>query len=251
METLIPITTTIAALLVGAGFVVALAAMRPRRRTAATNKPVPPHSPGAAPRLPGEPEFLPRLPYARTAHLLTGDHRALFAALNAAAPDDLAVLPHVRLSDMLHVESCTTQPERYQERIRDIILDFVLCDAQTTTPRLAVLFAQPGVARRGAFIDAALVGAGVPVLRLTRDALPSVDALALQITAVLGLPVRLAPSSTERPVHHEQLKGPPDVATPEIVCVPREPVRYVCGRCHRDVAPRARRCPHCGASLAE
>ncbi len=251
MESLIPIATTIAALLVGAGFVVALAAMRPHRRTVVADKPAPTRSPGAAPRPPAEPEFLPRLPYARTAHLLTGDYRALFAALNAVTPDDLAVLPHVRLSDVLHVESCTTQPERYQERIRDSILDFVLCDAQTTAPRLAVLFAQPGAARRGAFIDAALIGAGVPVLRLTRDALPSVDALALQITAALGLPVRRAPSSTEQPVHHEQLNGASVVATPDIVCAPREPVRYVCGRCHRDVAPRARHCPHCGASLAE
>lgn len=250
MESLITIAATIAALLVVAGCGVALAALRPRRRGVASGGVAIPRATAMPQRASGEPEFLSRLPYARTAHLLTGDHRALFAALNAAAPDDLAVLPHVRLSDILHVEPQTTQPERYQDRICESVLDFVLCDTQTTAPRLAVLFAQPGAARRAAFIDAALIGAGVPVLRLTRDELPSVDALALQIAVALGMPVRLSPSPPERPVHHERRNGAPVVSLPEVIAVPREPVRYVCGRCQRDVAPRVRRCPHCGAPLA-
>ncbi len=120
MDPIITITATVASLLVIAGFVVALAAMRPRRRRAAS----------------GETEFLTRLPYTRAPHLLVSDHRALFVALNAAAPDDLAVLPHMRLSDILHIEPHTTQSECHQERIRDSVLDFVLCDAQTTMPRL-------------------------------------------------------------------------------------------------------------------
>jgi hypothetical protein len=248
MESLITIAATIAALLVVAGFVVALAAMRPRRRAGVPGGMAIPRATATPQRASGEPEFLSRLPYARSTHLLTGDHRALFAALNAAAPDDLAVLPHVRLTDILCVEPHTTQPERYQERIRESVLDFVLCDAQTTAPRLAVLFAQPGAARRAAFIDAALISAGVPVVRLTRDELPPVDALALQIAAALGLPAQSSPS--QRPVQHDRLNSAPVVAMPEVVVVPREPVRYVCGRCHRDVAPRVRRCPHCGAPLA-
>lgn len=248
MESLIAIAAAIAALLVVAGFVVALAAMRPRRRAVTPRSSAPVRASGAAPRPSSEPEFLSRLPYARTPHLLAGDHRALFAALNAAAPDDLAVLPHVRLSDILRVEAHTTQPERYQERIRDSVLDFVLCDAQTTAPRMAVLFTQPGAARHVAFIDAALIGAGVPVLRLTRDALPSIDALALQIAVALGIPAQHAPPPTRQPA--ERRNGAPVVSMPEVVVVPREPVRYVCGRCHRTVAPRARHCPHCGAPLA-
>jgi hypothetical protein len=67
-----------------------------------------PFKPAASRGTPGEPEFLTRLPYTCAPHLLAGDHRALFAALNAAAPDDLAVLPHMRLSDILHVEPRTT-----------------------------------------------------------------------------------------------------------------------------------------------
>jgi ribosomal protein S27AE len=157
----------------------------------------------------------------------------------------------VRLSDILHVEPHTTQPERYEERIRDIVLDFVLCDAQTTMPRLAVLFAQPGAARRTAFIDAALIGAGVPVLRLTRDEPLSVDALARQIAAALGLPVRSSPAAADRPARREQLNGASVISLPEIVRMAHTPVRYACGRCRRDVSPRTHRCPHCGATLAE
>lgn len=251
MESLITLAITIAVLLVTAGFVAALTAMRPRRRAVASGR-MPLTCAIAAPqRASGEPEFLPRLPYVRSAHLLTGDHRVLFAALNAAAPDDLAVLPHVRLADILHVEPRTTQPERYQERIRDSVIDFVLCDAQTTAPRLAVLIAQPGAARRAAFIDAALIGAGVPVLRLTRDDLPSVDALALQIAAALGMPVRSPSLLPDRPAYHEQPNGAPVISLPEVVVAPREPVRYACGRCHRTITPQARHCPHCGAPLAE
>ncbi|MDW8214026.1 MAG: DUF2726 domain-containing protein [Roseiflexaceae bacterium] len=251
MESIIAIVATIAALLVVAGFVVALAAMRPRRRAVASGRTAIPRAPDPSQPALREPEFLPRLPYARTAHLLTGDHRVLFAALNAAAPNDLAVLPHVRLTNILHVEPRTAQPERYQERIREIVLDFVLCDAQTTAPRLAVLIAQPGAARLAAFVDAALIGAGVPVLRLTRDELPSVDALALQIAAALGMPVRSLSSLPDQPAYHEQPNGVPLVSLPKVVVAPREPVRYACGRCHRDVSPRARRCPHCSATLAE
>lgn len=250
MESLITMTAMITALLVVAGFIAALAVMRPRGRTAVAGGSLFPRVPSATRNAPREPEFLSRLPYARTAHLLEGDHRALFAALNAAAPDDLAVLPHVRLTDILHVEPRTTQPERYQERIRDSVLDFVLCDTQTAAPRLAVLLAQPGAVRRTAFIDAALIGAGVPVLRLTRDELPSIDALALQITAALGLPVRSSPSLPDRPARDERSKSAPVVSMPGVVVAPREPVRYVCGRCQRDISPRARHCPHCGATLA-
>lgn len=250
MESLITIAATVAALLVIAGFVVALAAMRPRRRAVTSGRRAIPRASAASQHASREPEFLPRLPYARSAHLLTGDHRVLFAALNAAAPDDLAVLPYVRLTSILHVEPRTAQPERYQDRIREIVLDFVLCDAQTSAPRLAVLLVQPGAARLSAFVDAALIGAGIPVLRLTRDALPSVNALTLQIAAALGVPVRSPSSLPDRPAYHEQPNGAPVVSLPEVVIVPREPVRYACGRCHRDVAPRARRCPHCGAPLA-
>lgn len=250
MESLIAIAAAIAALLVVAGFAVALAAIQPHRRAMTPGSPMPVRASGAAPRTSSAPEFLSRLPYDRAPHLLAGDHRALFAALNAAAPDDLAVLPHVRLSDILHVEAHTTQPERYQERIRDSVLDFVLCDAQTTAPRLAVLFTQPGAARHVAFIDAALIGAGVPVLRLTRDALPSIDALAFQIAVALGIPVQSSPLPTEQLAHCERRNGAPVASMPDVVVVPREPVRYVCGRCHRTVAPRARHCPHCGAPLA-
>lgn len=240
MDPIITITATITSLLVIAGVVVALAAVHPRRRMAASGR-------RALQGASGEPEFLTRLPYTRAPHMLAGDHRALFAALNAAAPDDLAVLPHVRLSNILHVEAHTTQPERYQERIRDSMLDFVLCDAQTTSPRLAVLFVQPGAARRTAFIDAALVGAGVPVLRLNRSDLPSVEALATQIAALLGLPVRPAVAPLEHAVLH---CGAAPLLRQDGFVVARTPVRYACGRCHRDISAHARRCPHCGATLA-
>ncbi len=248
MDPIITMTAAIASLLVVAGCVVALAAMRPRRRPASSGGTVPPRAPAASRGASGEPEFLTRLPYKRAPHLLAGDHRALFAALNAAAPDDLAVLPNVRLSDILHVEPHTTQSERYQERIRDSVLDFVLCDAQTTTPRLAVLFAQPGAARRTAFIDAALIGAGVPVLRLTRDDLPSVEALATQIAALLGLPVRPAAAPFERAAPQ---CGVSMTLRQDVLVVARTPVRYACGRCHRDISAHTHRCPHCGAPLAE
>lgn len=251
MDSLINVTATIALLLVVAGCVVALTAMRPWRRYASprSGSPALPRLPEVLPRTTGEPEFLPRLPYTRTAHLLTGDQRTLFAALNAAAPDDLAVLPHVPLSDVLSVEPRTTQPERYQERIRGIFLDFVLCDAQTTTPRLAVLFAQPGTARRTAFIDAALIGAGIPVLRLARDEPLLIDALAFQIAVALGTPVQSKAPVLVQSDHTEHLPKSTVPTAPQVV-VARTPVRYACGRCHRDIAPRDHRCSHCGATLA-
>ena len=108
MDPIMTMTATIASLLVVAGCVVALAAMRPRRRTATSSRSMSPRASAVSRGASGEPEFLPRLPYTRAPHLLAGDHRALFAALNAAAPDDLAVLPHMRLSDILHVEPHTT-----------------------------------------------------------------------------------------------------------------------------------------------
>lgn len=223
-----------------AACIVAAAAVRPRR---------PPARPRALADSMPQPEFLARLPYARAPHLLAGEHRALFAALHEAVPADLAVLPHVRLADLLTIEAQTVQPERYRERLKDIVLDFVLCDAQTTLPRMAVLFEQPGAARGAAFVDAALVGAGIPVIRLPRDIRTPAATLEAEIIATLGLPSR----SRSEPLL--MTFAPPrsaiarEKAPLEFVVAPRTPARYACGRCHREIRAQARCCPHCGAVL--
>ncbi|NWG20141.1 MAG: DUF2726 domain-containing protein [Chloroflexi bacterium] len=239
------ITTISVSLLVAAACVVALAVPRLRSRAAL------PDTLGTLARArPGQPEFLPRLPYARAAYILPDEDRALFASLNAAAPDDLAVVPHVRLTDVLCVEPRTTQPDHYRDRIRDIVLDFVLCDRQTATPRLAALFEQPGAARGAAFVDAALVGAGIPVLRIARGAGTPAEALHTEIVAALGRPSRSATNQAAWPVAAPVTSPGRAARLPELVVVPRTPARYACGRCHREIRARARCCPHCGAVLA-
>lgn len=238
-------TTISASLLVVAAFVVALAVPRLRSHTALPDTP---RTPAHAHT--GQPEFLPRLPYARAAYILQDEHRALFATLNAAAPDDLAVVPHVRLDTVLCVEPQTTQPDRYRDRIRDIVLDFVLCDKQTAMPRLAALFEQPGAARGAAFVDAALVGAGIPVLRIARGAGTPAEVLQTEIVAALGRPNRPAANQIARPVPAPVSSPGRAASPPELVVVPRTPARYACGRCHREIRARARCCPHCGAVLA-
>ena len=110
-----------------------------------------------------------------------------------------------------------------------------------------MLFAQPGATRCTAFIDAALISAGVPVLRLTRDDLPSVEALATQIAALLGLPVRPAAVPFERAALPHST---PVVPRQDVLIVARMLVRYACGRCHRDISAHTHCCPHCGAPLA-
>ncbi len=115
---------------------------------------------------PGEKAFLP---------VLNAAVRMLEGADPSAGGAVLSIFPSVRLAEVLEVSvSRSANASRWQtaqNKIDRKQLDFVLCDAGSTRPRLVVEFddrshARPDRQARDGFIDAVCAAAGLPILHV-------------------------------------------------------------------------------------
>lgn len=200
--------------------------------------------------------------YARTPTLLTPAEQLFFSVLRTAVPDGLIVCPQVRLANLVH-PTARDQRRRYADfnRIQAKCVDFVLCDARTTAPRLVVELDDASHQRadrqaRDAFVDLVLQQVALPILHVPCRASYDVGAIATPICAALGLPAptaSVAPDTTRwapaapvfPPLPPASLGTAPARSAP-----PAAPaVRWACRSCGAEVGAAAKYCRSCGALL--
>jgi very-short-patch-repair endonuclease len=113
-----------------------------------------------------------RWPYRKTDRLLSPAERSFFGVLQHAVDSDLCIFAKVRLSDLLWLPKGTEKRQTYLNRIQSKHIDFVLCDSDTTAPRLLIELDDSSHRRasrkdRDAFVDEAVRAAGLPILRVS------------------------------------------------------------------------------------
>jgi Protein of unknown function (DUF2726) len=140
-------------------------------------------------------------PYAPIAQLLTPAERDFFAALQAATPPGYQIFAQVRLAGLVQIKSWARKNKTHWYRIQAKCVDFVLCDARTTAPRLVVELDDSSHNRadrqaRDAFVDTVLADVGLPVLHVRWQSRYSPPELAGRIAEKLGLasPARWVPN---------------------------------------------------------
>lgn len=112
-----------------------------------------------------------RLPYEKRQQLLTNAERTFAEVLHVATPNTFAVYPQMRLASIVNVAAWGKHNEKNFYRIQAKCVDFVLCDAQTSEPKLVVELDDASHDRadrkaRDAFVDDVLASAGIPILHV-------------------------------------------------------------------------------------
>jgi very-short-patch-repair endonuclease len=235
--------------------VVLLATLLRRPRRAARTQ----HAPGwhASPaRQPAS--TTTRLPYARAPQVLTDAERVFYEALLQATPSNLVIFAQVRLANLVHTTERRPRQRKYDFfRIQAKCVDFVLCDADSTAPRLVVELDDASHQRqhrreRDAFVDAVLAATGLPILHVPWQRSYDVADLAHRVRALLGVledAPPAPPSIPDVPAVAAPAFAPQRANEAMVPAPPQRELRWACGQCHREVSPRAKYCTHCGAIL--
>jgi very-short-patch-repair endonuclease len=204
-------------------------------------------------------------PYAPIPQLLTPAERDFHAALQAAVPAGYQLFAQVRLAGLVQVKPHARRDKSHWWRIQAKCVDFVLCDARTTAPRLVIELDDSSHNRadrqaRDAFVDTVLAGIGLPVLHVRWQSRYSPPELASRIAEKLGIttsaqsPLYGGLSVTAQPVAAPSVTAQPIAApfvaaAPASYSVPAVASSYACGQCQVAIRPDAKFCPRCGATL--
>jgi uncharacterized protein DUF2726/SH3 domain-containing protein len=118
-----------------------------------------------------EPTQPVRLPFARENALLSPDEQALHDALYRAVGRDWRIFSHVRLADLVSLEDGARGALPDFDRLAGLHVDFVLCERETSTPRIVVELDRAGAldpahVDPSPLVDAVLRSAGLPVVRV-------------------------------------------------------------------------------------
>ena len=138
------------------------------------------------------------LPYARIPNLLSAAERDFYRVLQNAVPDGFVLFAQVRLANLIRPTSRNPKQNKYDfYRIQAKCVDFVLCDAATTAPRLVIELDDASHDRvdrkaRDSFVDAVLAHVNLPVLHVRWQRSYSHEQLAGDIRQALGLRPALA-----------------------------------------------------------
>ena len=115
---------------------------------------------------------VPRFPYQKQDSLFTPDEQSFLSVLRQAAGDQHVIFGKVRLSDVIRVNSglVSSAQQSAFKRIQSEHLDYVVCDAGDFSIRFVVELDGNGHALsreedRDAFVDQALLAAGVKIFR--------------------------------------------------------------------------------------
>ncbi len=123
------------------------------------------------------------LPYQRKDYLLSAGERAFLGALDMAAGSEARVFAKVRLADLVWMGKGVAGRMGHQNRVNMKHVDFVVCEAKTLRPWVAVELDDSSHERadrkaRDVFVDNALRAAGLPLVRVrTRGSGYSVEEL--------------------------------------------------------------------------
>jgi very-short-patch-repair endonuclease len=227
----------------------------------------------------------PNLPYKRIPTILTVAEQDFFRVLSQALPDDMLVFPQVRLAGLVHPTKQRQKQRKYDfYRIQAKTVDYVLCDATSTAPRLVVelddsTHSQPDRQARDAFVDLVCASVGLPILHVRWSKHYDTVQLRQQMHALLGIIPSASPTlipppvdqPTTPPFHGISQNVPHYASVENIATLQREPphaaekpVRFVqqtvdtpthgariaCGNCRAAVSSTAKYCNACGAVLA-
>jgi len=147
----------------------------------------------------GGPERGEGLPYRIKDRFLTDAERSFYHVLRTAAGADLAICPMVRLADVLSITARKREFWSALNKISAKHVDFLLCDARTMKPVLAIELDDASHRRsdrasRDEFLDAACEAAGLPVLHVpVRRAYDPREIAAAIEQAVAGGPLQEEP----------------------------------------------------------
>jgi very-short-patch-repair endonuclease len=199
-------------------------------------------------------------PYALIPQLLTPAERDFHAALQAAVPAGYQLFAQVRLAGLAQVKPQARRDKSHWWRIQAKCVDFVLCDARTTAPRLVIELDDASHNRadrqaRDEFVDTVLAGIGLPILHVRWQSRYSPSELAGRIAEKLGLaaPARSFPAESPRyggpSIAGQLVAAQPVAAAPASCSVPAVASSYACGQCQAAIRPKAKFCPGCGATL--
>ncbi len=109
------------------------------------------------------------LPYRLVASILTPTEAAFHPFLLSALTGlPVVVLAKVRMEDLLDIPRGTAERERHRGRVKSRHVDFLICQAQTLKPLMAIELDDPShrradVIKRDAFVDLVMETIGLPI----------------------------------------------------------------------------------------
>jgi Protein of unknown function (DUF2726) len=131
------------------------------------------------------------LPYRRKDYLLTQAERSLFGVLNEVVKERCFIFAKVRLADLVWMPKGTESWQSHFNRVQSKHVDFVICDRASIRPLLCIELddashGQAARQKRDAFVDAALLAAGLPFIRIRAAKAYNVAELRQRIDAAIN-----------------------------------------------------------------
>ena len=133
----------------------------------------------------------PSLPYCVRDDFLSPAESSFYRVLLLACGEHYRVFPKVNLADILFVKKGVEKRQSHRNRISTRHADFLLCNAQTLRPALAIELDDSSHNRadrkeRDAFVDQVFKAAGLPLLHVPAKNTYEVKALRAQIAEHLA-----------------------------------------------------------------
>jgi len=131
------------------------------------------------------------LPYRAKDYFFSKAERSFYLVLQQAVDlNHYEIFAKVRLADLLWLPKGTTKRQSFQNRIQSKHVDFIICDRKQYRPLLAIELddsshQQPTRKDRDAFVDAAFMQAGLPLLHIPAQKNYNTRGLATQIAQAL------------------------------------------------------------------
>lgn len=131
------------------------------------------------------------LPYKRKDFLLTQAERSFFGVLSEAVKDRYLIFAKVRLADLVWLPKGTESRQSHFNRVQSKHVDFVICDRASIRPLLCIELDdashdQASRQTRDAFVDSALLAAGLPFIRIRAAKAYNVAELRQQIDGAVS-----------------------------------------------------------------
>lgn len=131
------------------------------------------------------------MPYRLRDAVLSPAERSFYGVLSQAVGSNVVIFAKMRLADIVQVPAKTEQWQAAFNRVSAKHVDFVLCDARSIKPLLAIELDDASHAtaarhKRDVFVEEVVRVAGLPLLRVTARRSYNVADLAAQIRQELA-----------------------------------------------------------------
>ncbi|MDG2380321.1 MAG: DUF2726 domain-containing protein [Pirellulaceae bacterium] len=149
-------------------------------------------------------------PYEPRESLLTRNEQKFYFALREVVQEEYPIFAMVRIADLLRVKQGEPKRQSWQNRINAKHIDFVLCDAGSLEPVLAIEVDDRSHQRadrrkRDEFVNDAFEAADLPLMRIKAQAsYPTGDVRAQLKSAGLSLQARAEPAIKRRRIRRRR-----------------------------------------------